>query len=52
MANAILFDAHPSAETLIATTGTLKNLANAAIAVSAATYQPLRRAVRGEKGIK
>jgi len=34
MANAILFDAHPSAETLIATDGALKNLANAAIAVS------------------
>jgi hypothetical protein len=34
MANAVLWDAHPSAEVLIATTGTLKNLANNAIAVS------------------
>ena len=35
MANAILWDAHPSAETLIAADGALKNLANAAIAASA-----------------
>ena len=35
MANTILWDAHPSAEVLIDTTGTLKNLANDGIAVSA-----------------
>lgn len=35
MANAILWNEHPSAETLIAADGALKNLANAAIAVSA-----------------
>ena len=35
MANAILWDANPSAETLIAADGSLKNLANAGTAVSA-----------------
>lgn len=34
MANALLWDARPTAQTIIATTGALKNLANAAIAVS------------------
>jgi hypothetical protein len=35
MANALLWDAHPSADTLIATDGALKNLAAAGVAVSA-----------------
>lgn len=35
MAKQILWDAHPAAETLIAAAGALKNLANAATAVSA-----------------
>jgi len=34
MPSAILWDARPTAQTIIATTGALKNLANAAIAVS------------------
>lgn len=34
MASAVLWDARPTAQTIIATTGALKNLANAAIAVS------------------
>lgn len=34
MANKVLWDARPTAATLIATTGTLKNLANAANAIS------------------
>lgn len=35
MANAILWDANPSAETLIAANGSLKNLTNGGVAVSA-----------------